>query len=295
MAEKEKARLAAEESASKAREEKARSEAQEKNRLQSQIALLESHGKAACGAKNWPEARKAVSALKKLGRDGQSAALRVKAEIKEETTPLWKKYRWAGAGAAVVIAAGMVLWQAGVFTASGTKSQPAVSVPSITSTPTTGLVHTATPGQPKILAQVTSIPTAIVAEIIPTLTFTPASSSAGSCDRAEYITDNSLPPYSIISAGEKFTKTWKFRNTGSCTWTTEYYLAFNGQDRLGGNVISFLPREVQPGQYVDIPVVLVAPLKSGKYSSLWVLKNANGDAFSDGSQTGSFEITIVVP
>jgi putative multiple sugar transport system substrate-binding protein len=66
--------------------------------------------------------------LKKLGPDGQAAALRLKAEIKDVSTPVWKKYWWAGV-AGVVVVAGLILWQTGL------RSQPPANTSRIISTP----------------------------------------------------------------------------------------------------------------------------------------------------------------
>jgi TolA protein len=144
--EKEKARLAEQERIRKAAEEKAQKEADEKARLEEQITRLETQGKEACNVQDWPAARGIVKQLKKLGRDGQSAALRLKAEIKDESTPVWKKYWWAGA-AGVVVVAGLILWQTGLFTPSpaGTPGTKTAATPAVTSLPALSGTVTVTP------------------------------------------------------------------------------------------------------------------------------------------------------
>jgi tRNA A-37 threonylcarbamoyl transferase component Bud32/actin-related protein len=150
--EKEKARLTEQERIRKAAEEKAQKEANEKARLEEQITLLETQGKETCDAQDWPAARGIVKQLKKLGPDGQAAALRLKAEIKDESTPVWKKYWWAGAAGAVVVA-GLILWQTGLLTPSPTGTPKSTSLASLASgTPNT---------QPVLPGTVTVTPTIV--------------------------------------------------------------------------------------------------------------------------------------
>jgi ABC-type xylose transport system substrate-binding protein/tRNA A-37 threonylcarbamoyl transferase component Bud32 len=150
--EKEKARLTEQERIRKAAEEKAQKEADEKARLEEQITLLETQGKEACEAQDWPAARGIVKQLKKLGHDGQAAALRLKAEIKDEPTPVWKKYWWAGAAGAVVVA-GLILWQAGLLAPLATGTPKSTSLATSTS---------GTPATQPVLADSVSVTPTIV-------------------------------------------------------------------------------------------------------------------------------------
>jgi hypothetical protein len=47
-----------------------------------------------------------------------------------------------------------------------------------------------------------------------------------SCDKAQFITDVTVPDGTTFPAGTTFTKTWRLKNVGSCTWTTSYQLVF---------------------------------------------------------------------
>jgi len=163
--EKEKARLAEQERIRKEAEEKAKKDAEEKARLQEQITQLETQGMEACAGQNWPAARQTVKELKKLGKDGQAAALRIKAEIKEESIPVWKKYWWAGAMGAVIVA-GLILWQTGVYPpqrVAATLTKPVLtSAPAalITGTPLT--VASITPAATDLAFTATSIPDVLI-------------------------------------------------------------------------------------------------------------------------------------
>jgi raffinose/stachyose/melibiose transport system substrate-binding protein len=147
--EKEKARLAEQERIRKAAEERIKKEAEEKARLQEKINQLETRGKEACVVKDWSTARQIVKQLKNLGDDGHSAALRLKTLINEGSTPVWKKYWWAGA-AGIMVIAGLIIWQAGKVTQSPTSNPSPVAITS--DTPTSISTLTALPVLPATMA-----------------------------------------------------------------------------------------------------------------------------------------------
>ena len=69
------------------------------------------------------------------------------------------------------------------------------------------------------------------------------------------------------------------KNSGTCTWTTRYRLAFGGGYILGGVSNTFLPVEVKPGETIDISMNFRAPLFEGDYRSNWYIRNERGDLF----------------
>jgi len=56
-------------------------------------------------------------------------------------------------------------------------------------------------------------------------------------DDANFIADISIPDGTTLQAGEQFTKTWRFQNTGKTTWTTEYAIQYLEGNLLGRMVI----------------------------------------------------------
>ena len=46
------------------------------------------------------------------------------------------------------------------------------------------------------------------------------------CDDAKWVADVTVPDGTQMSPGQDFVKTWKIRNTGSCTWGTGYVPIF---------------------------------------------------------------------
>jgi photosystem II stability/assembly factor-like uncharacterized protein/uncharacterized protein YraI len=103
------------------------------------------------------------------------------------------------------------------------------------------------------------------------------------CDHAQFVSDITVPDGSTFSPGEAFTKTWRLKNIGTCTWTTSYSLVWTGGDPLGSPRSVNIPATVAPGQTVDISVSLTAPASSGHYKGLWKLFNAQNIEFGIGN------------
>jgi hypothetical protein len=104
------------------------------------------------------------------------------------------------------------------------------------------------------------------------------------CDAAKFISDVTFPDGSLIARSSTFTKIWRIQNTGTCTWTTSYALVFISGDPMNGPAAAALTRNVNPGEYVEIPVTLTAPNKDGNYTGYWKLRNASGVLFGIGAQ-----------
>lgn len=100
------------------------------------------------------------------------------------------------------------------------------------------------------------------------------------CDNAEFVDDVTIPDGTQLSRGEKFTKTWEIKNTGTCTWSAAYQLVFYGGEQMGvGATAAFTTKEVAPGDTIEISLDMTAPSTDGEYYSYWILRNANGQNF----------------
>lgn len=104
----------------------------------------------------------------------------------------------------------------------------------------------------------------------------------GRCDWAEFVQSTAVEDNTVFFPGSVFTKIWRVRNIGTCEWTPAYALAFAGGDALGGPSAVFLPRNVPPGEEVDLSVTLTAPGAPGVYRSSWLLRNPAGELFGVG-------------
>ncbi len=84
---------------------------------------------------------------------------------------------------------------------------------------------------------------------------------------------------SSIPVNSPFQMTWTVQNTGSTTWTTAYQLRFYAGTKFGSPAVINLPKEVAPGEKVDISLNLTTPADPGNYNGTWVLSNADGGNF----------------
>lgn len=102
------------------------------------------------------------------------------------------------------------------------------------------------------------------------------------CLRAEFVRDVTIPDGSFVTPGRSFTKTWRIRNGGTCTWTTDFSLVEVSGSALGTVKSVRLPHSVAPGKTVDISVQMMAPYASGVYQSNWMLTSPRGNTFGVG-------------
>jgi hypothetical protein len=132
----------------------------------------------------------------------------------------------------------------------------------------------------------------------PTLLVSVPTSSA-CVDSAAFITDVTIPDNSILDYGTTFTKTWRLKNTGSCTWDSSYLAAY-----ISGATMSQQPgywivpqgQTVAPGQTVDVSVGMTAPVDNGNYVSYWGLKKVDGPfmPIRGGANGNSFYVKLTV-
>ena len=113
---------------------------------------------------------------------------------------------------------------------------------------------------------------------------------------AEFVTDVAVPDNTEFQPGETFTKTWRIRNAGTCTWTIGYGIVFVDGDQVSAPDFVPLPKTVVAGQTVDVSVQMRAPQPSGTHISNWQLRSDTGETFGVGSDRDGFIwVQIVVP
>ncbi|HSM71102.1 MAG TPA: NBR1-Ig-like domain-containing protein, partial [Anaerolineales bacterium] len=118
---------------------------------------------------------------------------------------------------------------------------------------------------------------------------------AAKCDAAEFVADITYPDGSIIGRGNAFTKTWRIRNAGTCTWTTNYDLVYISGEKFGAKTETSLPVSVAPGKTIDLSIPLTAPNQDGRYKGYWVLRNGSGIQFGFGAlATSSIYVDVRV-
>jgi len=130
----------------------------------------------------------------------------------------------------------------------------------------------------------------------PASTPIPATSSTTPCNRASFLSDVTVPDRTTFSPGDTFTKTWRLKNNGTCPWTSNYKLAFEGGELMGASPKKPLTSSpVTQGQNLDASVNLTAPGSPGTYRGNWKIQNASGDQIEiENSTNNTFWVEIVV-
>jgi hypothetical protein len=114
-------------------------------------------------------------------------------------------------------------------------------------------------------------------------------------DRASFITDVTIPDDTYMEPGETFTKTWRLRNNGTCTWNSEYDLVFVSGEAMGAPAAVPLPGNVPPNSTVDLSVELTVPSTEDTHRGNFMLRNAAGINFGIGANADvAFWVQIIV-
>jgi hypothetical protein len=117
----------------------------------------------------------------------------------------------------------------------------------------------------------------------PVDTSTPTPTSTPENPKAEFVKDVTIPDGTEMKPNQPFTKTWRYRNSGSVPWGDGVQLVFvpgtiQGfqSNQMGGPNAVDVPN-VAPGDTVDVSVNLVAPAQPGRYRSYWRLRLPSGE------------------
>ena len=110
--------------------------------------------------------------------------------------------------------------------------------------------------------------------------------------------DVTIPDNTLMAPNQVFSKTWRIRNIGSCSWNSSYLLIFDHGDGLGfssGYAQQLTSGVVNPGSWLDITVNnMKAPASSGTYTSFWRMRDPGGVVFGITPSGGTFMVKIVV-
>ncbi len=125
---------------------------------------------------------------------------------------------------------------------------------------------------PTLTPRPTLTPTLATPSATPTVTPTPCTNGS------EFLLDLSVPDGTHFAPGTRFVKTWRLRNSGTCTWTTDYEFRHVEGDAMRGQPLK-LPAEVRPGERIDLSLALIAPATAGSYRGRWQLHTPHGEGF----------------
>jgi hypothetical protein len=182
----------------------------------------------------------------------------------------------AGNSDAVLTEAAQIAFQALTETA-------AVAPPTATPTPIPPTA-TPTPAMPTFTPTVTgTLPTATTAPVQQQQQ--PAQQQSGNtpCLRAN-LEIETIPDGTEIDEGRQFTKTWRLKNTGSCTWTAAFSgIWVQGDLMKADSVVPLTTVDVPPGDYAMLNVKMEVPSPGGKhYKGYWMLRSSDGNVFGIG-------------
>jgi Ig-like domain-containing protein/cysteine-rich secretory family protein len=161
-----------------------------------------------------------------------------------------------------------------------------VSGEKTTSAPVLFVTSTLPPTKPGL-----TLPTQIPPTDSPTSDPLTASPTPSCRDEAVFVEDVTYPDNTRLTAGEKFTKTWKLQNTGNCTWTG-YTIAFVSGDKMEAHDSVPVP-ETEANSTVDVSIDLLAPSEDGAYTGNFELRDADGEPIPLGTEP-TFWVKIIV-
>jgi len=101
----------------------------------------------------------------------------------------------------------------------------------------------------------------------------------GGCLNAEFISET-IPDNTVFDPGDGFIKTWTIKNTGYCTWNSNYHLVLESGNAMGGDKYVSLSESVAPGQSIKISANLTAPSSPGTYRGEWRVQSELGVNFA---------------
>ncbi|MCX6078976.1 MAG: NBR1-Ig-like domain-containing protein [Chloroflexi bacterium] len=152
--------------------------------------------------------------------------------------------------------------------------------------------------QPPLVADTPQVPaaTAVVGTLPATLAPAQNVAPTSVCDAAQFISDVTIPDGSPFAVSATFTKIWRLKNVGTCTWNSSYALVFDSGDAMAGARSLPLPGTTAPGAALDVSINLQAPAKDGVYRGFWGLTNASGVRIPvvSGTNGNSFYVDIKV-
>jgi hypothetical protein len=115
------------------------------------------------------------------------------------------------------------------------------------------------------------------------------------CNWAQFIGDVNVRDGTEFPPNTRFTKTWRLKNIGSCTWTPDYDLVFVSGTKMDAADVIGLNANVRPGELIDVSANMISPSREDNYVGNWALRDARGLIFGVGpNQNQTFWVRISV-
>ncbi|MBN1487121.1 MAG: hypothetical protein JW981_05720 [Anaerolineae bacterium] len=151
------------------------------------------------------------------------------------------------------------------------------------------LTQTAAAIAPPTTPAPTFTPAQILTPPTPTPDVTNTPGAQGCTNNYTFIADVTIPDGTSINPGKSFIKTWRVKNSGTCTWDSTYQWVFSKGTQMNGNSTIPIEGTVAPGAEYQFSVNLVAPTAAGKHSGEWRITDNSGAPF------GLVTVNIEVP
>jgi hypothetical protein len=186
----------------------------------------------------------------------------------------------------LILPAGILLVTALLLSACGSGQATPTPTPVDVGAVQTNAVATFIVGLTQTVAAMpTSTPTATeTATLTPQPSLTPSTPATAvptlPCYAMSFVRDITVPDNTPMTPGQKFTKTWRVRNSGTCAWDVGFKFTFAGGENMGGSAIT-LNKAVASGEETEFSVDMITPSKSGSLQSNWRMTQADGTFFGE--------------
>jgi len=165
-------------------------------------------------------------------------------------------------------------------------------------TPTPVILATNTPAVEEAPTPFPTLPALPSPTPVPTK---PAATGGRPCLRAELLFE-SPGDGTVYKPGDSFVKIWNFANAGDCDWTQNFHLVHVGGPNFTDSgvlalvdVSNMTEDGIANGGKLEISVSMEAPSAPGRYKSIWMLRDDNGQTFGVGALGNEiFWVEIVV-
>ncbi len=157
-------------------------------------------------------------------------------------------------------------------------TQTALVMPTATNTPEPTVTPLASPTSPPLDIATATLPVPTITPTVSFLSMYTDPSTANGCYNAALVQDVTVLPGSDYDPGDKFTKTWRLMNTGTCDWTADFKIKYVG-GKLFNSDTEKIRQRVPVGSTADISLGMVAPDGSGTVVSNWQMETNEGKLF----------------
>jgi len=191
------------------------------------------------------------------------------------TDPFQKSQTLAVIGQPWIATAGVHTLTVRAVNASDVVSEPAsiaISVTPVVVATKAPIVVTATP-PPAVLV----------------VTATPALAPLTCVNNSVFVGDVTVPDKTVLAPNQAFVKTWRVKNTGTCTWGTDEELVFVRGEAMTKTATIAIPATA-PGATADLSIAMTAPAAPGIHIADWRMRNRGGFIFGT-----TLNVAIVIP